>query len=155
MTLEDLGNIGDFLGAIGVIVTLVYLAIQIRQNSRMIKDNTIATLMTHSAEANRMPQPDWYYPLWEKIQQGADLSKEEEAMASISMYGMITTHDAAYYQYYRGNLAEEAYSAFRGRLETLARLPYFRSFWTHGSESFSEPFRKHVDELLKSDPTGW
>ena len=32
MTLSDLGNVGDFLGTIAVLVTLVYLAIQIRQN---------------------------------------------------------------------------------------------------------------------------
>ncbi len=35
--LEDLGNIGDFLGGIGVVVTLAYLAVQIRQNSRSVK----------------------------------------------------------------------------------------------------------------------
>jgi hypothetical protein len=29
--LEDLGNIGEFVGAIGVVLSLVYLAIQIRQ----------------------------------------------------------------------------------------------------------------------------
>jgi hypothetical protein len=28
--LEDLGNLGDFLGGIGVVVTLLYLAIQVR-----------------------------------------------------------------------------------------------------------------------------
>ncbi len=39
MTLEDLGNLGEFLGAIGVIVTLVYLAVQVRQNTRMMRAN--------------------------------------------------------------------------------------------------------------------
>ena len=38
--LEDLGNIGDFLGGIGVVVTLVYLAYQIRQNTDQIRQNT-------------------------------------------------------------------------------------------------------------------
>ncbi len=33
MTLDNLGNIGELIGAIGVIVTLVYLAMQIRQNT--------------------------------------------------------------------------------------------------------------------------
>ncbi len=35
--LEALGNIGDFLGGIGVVVTLLYLAAQIRQNTRMMR----------------------------------------------------------------------------------------------------------------------
>jgi hypothetical protein len=39
LTLEDLGNIGDFLGGIGVIVTLLYLAFQIRQNTQQLEQN--------------------------------------------------------------------------------------------------------------------
>ena len=31
--LEALGNIGDLLGGVGVFVTLIYLAVQIRQNT--------------------------------------------------------------------------------------------------------------------------
>ena len=37
MTLQDLGNIGEFVGAIGVVTSFVYLAIQIRQNTRAIR----------------------------------------------------------------------------------------------------------------------
>ena len=35
MTIQDLGAIGEFIGSIGVVVTLIYLAVQIRQNTRM------------------------------------------------------------------------------------------------------------------------
>ena len=37
MTLQDLGDIGERVGAIGVVVSLVYLAIQIRQNTRSVR----------------------------------------------------------------------------------------------------------------------
>jgi hypothetical protein len=39
MTLEDLGNIGEFVAAIGVIVSLVYLATQIRQNTKAVRSS--------------------------------------------------------------------------------------------------------------------
>ena len=42
MTLQDLGNIGEFLGSIGVIVTLIYLAIQIRQNTKAARASSAA-----------------------------------------------------------------------------------------------------------------
>ena len=35
--MDALGNIGDFLGGIGVVITLVYLAGQIRQNTRSVR----------------------------------------------------------------------------------------------------------------------
>ncbi len=40
MSLQDLGNIGEFIGAIGVVLSLFYLAIQIRQNTRQLEQNT-------------------------------------------------------------------------------------------------------------------
>ena len=36
-TTQLMGNVGEFVGAIGVVVTLGYLVIQIRQNNRMLK----------------------------------------------------------------------------------------------------------------------
>ena len=39
MTIEDLGNIGEFVGSIAVLVTLVYLAIQVRQSTEQARDN--------------------------------------------------------------------------------------------------------------------
>ena len=40
MTLEDLGNLGEFVAAIGVIASLVYLALQIRQNTASLRSST-------------------------------------------------------------------------------------------------------------------
>ena len=40
--LDALGNLGDFIGGLAVVVTLIYLAVQIRQNSRHMQLNTAA-----------------------------------------------------------------------------------------------------------------
>ena len=37
MTLEELGNLGEAIGAVGVIFSLVYVAIQIRQQNKIAK----------------------------------------------------------------------------------------------------------------------
>jgi hypothetical protein len=39
MTIADLGSIGEFVGAIGVVITLIYLAFQIRQNTTQLEQN--------------------------------------------------------------------------------------------------------------------
>ena len=41
MNIMELGALGEFVGSIGVIVTLVYLAIQIRQNTSQQKQNEL------------------------------------------------------------------------------------------------------------------
>ncbi len=40
-TIQDLGALGEFIGAIGVVITLGYLAYQIRQNTVQLKQNTV------------------------------------------------------------------------------------------------------------------
>ena len=42
MTLEDIGNIGEFIGAIAVVISLIYLAAQIRQNTRALNSSSYA-----------------------------------------------------------------------------------------------------------------
>jgi hypothetical protein len=44
---DVLGNVGDFIGSIAVIVTLIYLAIQIRQINR---NSTLIALQATRAE---------------------------------------------------------------------------------------------------------
>ena len=53
MTLDDLGNIGELIGAIGVIVTLIYLATQIRQKIIFIID-PVGTCLNHAYAAEQI-----------------------------------------------------------------------------------------------------
>ena len=48
MTLEDLGNIGEFVAAIAVVVSLLYLAIQIRQNTKTVRTSTYQAILDSS-----------------------------------------------------------------------------------------------------------
>ncbi len=40
MTLNELGSLGEFVGAIAVVISLIYLAIQIRHNTRAVQSTT-------------------------------------------------------------------------------------------------------------------
>ena len=51
--LEDLGNLGDFLGGIAVIATLLYVAVQIRQNTRQITQNSETMRLSFENEIRR------------------------------------------------------------------------------------------------------
>jgi hypothetical protein len=42
-TIQDLGAVGEFVGAIGVVFTLGYLAFQIRQNTFQLEQNALTT----------------------------------------------------------------------------------------------------------------
>ena len=43
MTIQDLGALGDMIGGVAVVASLIYLAIQIRQNTHQISQNVEVT----------------------------------------------------------------------------------------------------------------
>ena len=40
MTIQELGSLGEFIAAIATLATLVYLAVQIRQNTKSVRAST-------------------------------------------------------------------------------------------------------------------
>ena len=42
MSLQELGGLGEFIGAIAVVISLIYLAAQIRQNTRALNSSSYA-----------------------------------------------------------------------------------------------------------------
>ena len=40
MTIQDLGSIGELIAAIATVATLVYLAVQLKQNTRALRSQT-------------------------------------------------------------------------------------------------------------------
>jgi len=58
MSLEDLANLGEFVGAIGVVVSFVFLAVQVRNNTKALRD---------AAAKDMLADPDGH--LWELVNQ--------------------------------------------------------------------------------------
>ena len=54
---EVLGNLGEFVGAIAVVATLAYLALQVRHNSK-----TVAAATSHSITRSRNEMNIASYP---------------------------------------------------------------------------------------------
>lgn len=44
MTIQDLGSLGEFIASIGVVVSLIYLALQTKENTRAIRAQTRSAL---------------------------------------------------------------------------------------------------------------
>ena len=49
MSLSDLANIGQVIGAIAVVISLIYVALQIRQNTSAIRSATAQSVHEHFA----------------------------------------------------------------------------------------------------------
>ena len=52
MTLDQLGNLGELIGALGVVVSLAYLAIQIRTNTEAERTSTYQSIVSDFGALN-------------------------------------------------------------------------------------------------------
>ncbi len=137
MTIADLGSLGEFLGAIGVIASLVYLSIQIGQNTKsmtagrkaalaqtyQMRADALQTMLVRAADSNHLG------PIIVKLTQGGypenpaaleQLSELERGRFRMWQIAQQTHWDNLFYQYQQGFLDEEYYrDAFRVRVQRL------------------------------------
>ncbi|MBW2313691.1 MAG: hypothetical protein JRH10_05825 [Deltaproteobacteria bacterium] len=156
MVLEDLGNLGDFVGGLAVIVTLLYLAAQIRRS------NLLAT-----AEANRFavnaPTPtilaiaqdsDLARVFREGLRDRDSLQEDDKVRFDMLMGSFIGA--------FSGSIADQALLGYRddhgagGHRENLRAFlgaPGGAAWWAAYKERQAPAIRVAVEEILRpSDP---
>jgi len=122
MTIQDLGAIGDLVGGAAVVVTLLYLAIQIKQNTKinasLIRQNFYDATQQQILHAVESPGFN------ELINRGwttdESLTGAERTQIWRHMQGVLIGYQGAFEQYKSGALPKEDWA--------LARV-ILRSFW--------------------------
>ncbi|MEJ2089749.1 MAG: hypothetical protein P8Y69_14995 [Gammaproteobacteria bacterium] len=137
MTIMEIGAIGEFLGAIGVIATLAYLSVQIRQNTRSMEEGRRMSLaQTYQMRADALQEmvvtaassdigaiivklTERGYP--ERIDALDSLDEVERGRFRLWQIAQQTHWDNMHFQYQQGFLDEEYYrEQFSERVVRLA-----------------------------------
>ena len=103
MSLQDWGALGELVGGFAIIVSLLYVGLQIKHGNREAKAATLQATMDSEmflqAEALR------YAGTWEKVLAGKHLEDGEETRRGILLYSMMMTlHQIQYDQFKTGYL---------------------------------------------------
>jgi hypothetical protein len=166
MTIIELGAIGEFVGAIGVVATLAYLAVQIRQNTHAMEEgrrlalaqtyqmraDALQDMLVHAADSQHIG------PLITKLTQAgypedtsalASLTAEERGRFRQWQIAQQTHWDNMFYQYQQGYLEQEYYEdSFRERVLRLA--PTWRALGISGGRA---SFFAEIDRLEREAAT--
>jgi len=152
MTIIELGALGELLGAIGVIATLIYLSMQIRQNTKAMEENRRLSLaQTYQMRADALQDmvveaaSSELSPIISKLTEGGyperidaldSLNEVERGRFRLWQIAQQTHWDNMHFQYQQGFLDEEYYrEAFSDRVVRLA--PTWRALnLTSGRQSF-------------------
>ena len=166
MTLLELGALGEFVGAIAVVATLVYLAIQIRQNTRSMEENRrLALAQTYQMRADalqemmvRAAESEYIGPVITKltslgypedVASLAQLTPIERGRFRQWQIAQQTHWDNVFYQYQQGFLDDEYYRELQVRVRRLA--PIWRALDVTGNR---QSFEEEMDRLLADESRG-
>ncbi len=166
MTIIELGALGEFLGSIAVLATLIYLSVQIRQNTRVMEENerlalaqtyqmradALQNMLVHAADSEHIGPiitklTGAGYP--EDIGALAQLSKEQRGRFRQWQIAQHTHWDNMFFQYQQGFIDQEYYrDSFRERVRRLA--PTWKALNVTGAR---RTFAAEIDNILAEDST--
>lgn len=152
MDFSILGDIGDFLGGVAVIVSLVYLAVQIRQNTRSVRAASFQALAeSHSDRTLRLAENSELHHLWTCGLRGDPLSDEDSLRFGSIMMSLIRLSSNAFVQYRSGLLTEDQWQGFRRMPVVLLSSKGGRAWWARTRATFGEEFGAYIDSEIRRE----
>lgn len=147
---ETLGNLGDFIGGIGVVITLLYLAIQIKRNTEQTRLNTAGDSWSGILEAF---EPFYYGENSAIFQRGlagdSELTEGEFLTFAFLMTRMLGQFELSLYQNRHGALDEELLAMQSRIIQSIVITPGGRQWWERaGQNLFGGAFVAYVAEIL-------
>ncbi len=152
MTLQDLGNIGEFVGAVGVVVTLVYLAVQIRRNTISVRASTFQEAVRDVATLSDLLATDAELArIWSSgLRDFAALKPEERVRFAAYMLGMFRRLENVLYQTQHGALDPAYWDGQLSSMQDTLSQPGVAAWWARAQGLFSPSFREYVERGLTS-----
>ncbi len=163
MTLEDLGNLGEIVAAIGVVVSLIYLGRQIRQNTAHLSQNTqsvqLSALEATVESGNRVRELLIVNPelseLYTKGLEGYSQLDRTERLR----FGMLLTNlfGAVQASYMRNVVLRSDPASFefsKDSLDSMLAHAGIREWWERRQADWQQEFREVVNERLAHHSRG-
>ncbi len=162
MTLEELGNLSEIIGAIAVVISLVYLAVQIRQNTAQIRESSqVSRLLLQENFVSGQEQlirsfleNEEMFRVWRLGSTTSDeLSGDDRERFGLLLYGQMYRYHV---MYQASALEPLEHERCRIQIDRFAAMPAFRSWWSRQRSGFAfDPdFVYFVDDRIEKNQSG-
>jgi hypothetical protein len=145
---EAISAIGQIVGALAVVISLIYLASEVRSNARATR---LASMRSMSDALNRCIQQlaesphlsELYYLGIHDVEslEGADLVR-----FSALMNQLFRICEEMYYQQLEGHLDPRVWRGFEAIIHDVIGYPGIQAWWRSRSHWFGEEFAKLINE---------
>ena len=147
MSLADLGNLGEFIASLAVLISLIYVGFQVRSNTRAVRASTFMGLTNGWVDyVHLIAQPEVAH-LLERARHEPDQLDPLE-LSRVWAFGRATFRrfENDYFQYRSGTFDAGAWHGYRNSLrDEVLSAPYMRALWAMTRDMFSPEFAALVD----------
>jgi hypothetical protein len=150
MDWEAVGAVGEVLGALGVIVTLGYLATQVRQNTKALRTESYRAWGDQINRINLLPidNPEFAELNGRAYLDPESLTDAEWQKVSVVMLSTMHLFEALFVGASEGTIDRKLWQAEQNSLKHWLAEPVVARWWALNPYGFTDEFRAMVDDLL-------
>jgi hypothetical protein len=161
MTLQDLGALGELVGGLAVVLSLAYVAYQVRQNSRQIEQNSRhleASMYLASGESftrwwSLIVQDEDVAELWNSGLAGKEMSSTDKVRFHSLAMILFTAFENNFHQEQLGSHHRGTLKISQSTLSRLLASPGGNAWWARvARQSFTSEFVRAVESLVSVEP---
>jgi len=150
VNLEQLAYLAEIVGVIAVVITLIYLSVQVRQGTQILwSESRQAQVAYDQGGVYKFVE---YPELGRLFSQAETPTEEEKTKLLFWMIGQMRAREHEWLQYRTGALDEETWISYRDVIFFLLGTKRARDLWGLCSPYFNQDFVATVSEMINGVP---
>lgn len=153
MNWDAVGAIGEVVGGVGVIASLLYLAVQTPQNTRAVRVASFHQVSDSFSELSlAVVQDPSLASLLRRVRQDLDsLTPEDTARYELFLLTLVGRAESMFFHSEQGALQRVSWVGIHRTLELIFTNPMARRWWSDSADRFNPTFRTYIDDLRQGD----
>jgi hypothetical protein len=147
MTIQELGSIGEFTSAVVVVISLLYLAAQVRHATSVARAQSKRDLLYTYSFFTAFHSPDVRDVYRRGIADFASLSNDDKLFFHAVLHPFANQVNAVFETHREGLINEDVYAAWRGALLSHLATTGGGEWWDDAKLLFSTEFVAEFDRL--------
>jgi hypothetical protein len=149
MSLAELSAVGELVASVAVVITLIYLAIQIRQANALARAQTRQRMVDQAQQEiykGLIEEPS----IFRSFYKAEALTETERIQLAGFLIAAMRQREYEWFQKRDGHLDEALWTAYRGVILLHLGTPRTRQWWLDSGRAVFDPeFSAMVDQLLE------
>jgi len=149
VTIAELGSLGEFVASVGVLITLIFIIVQIRQNTAAVTRASIRQSNEGNSRALKSLLDEDVSELFIKGLKSLDsLSEVERYRFDNAFYQWLSAQEQAFLDRREGALSGDSFVTYENVVPGFLITVGGKKWWEERCVWFAPSFRDDVDRLI-------